>query len=220
MPLRGYPVVQLLSLAGTVIPAPQSRGHRLNPKPLTWPQIMIHPGATAWVNVISSNWCGPRPASWQLVLPRTGTLVIRRGWRMGICEVRPAASDLSVGPVEPVWAGPKWPLVPMIFGWPLRAPAGGSLPYEVFLMNAQTSGYRFPQGCPSYLERLAAGKRVIAAERHPLNCAHLGTMPGNVAAAFAMRMQVPPGVAGKATLTWALDPPFGFSRAVPVVISK
>jgi len=41
-----------------------------------------------------------------------------------------------------------------------------------------------------------------------------------VAVVFAMRMQVPPGMASKATLTWALDPPFGFSRAVPVIISR
>jgi hypothetical protein len=217
--LRGYPVVRLLSPARTVIPAPESRGQRLNPKPLTWPRIVIHPGASAWVNVISSNWCRPRPASWQLMLPRTGALVIRRGWRMGICEFRSTPSDLSVGPVEPAQAGPKWPLVPMIFGWPLHASAGGSLSYTVFLMNAQSS-YRFPRNCPTYVEHLATRRRLIAAERHPLNCARLGTIPGNVAAAFAMRIQVPPGVAGKATLTWALDPPFGFSRAVPVTISR
>jgi len=217
--LRGYPVVRLLSPAGTVIPAPESRGQRLNPKPLTWPRIVIHPGASAWVNVVSSNWCGPRPASWQLMLPRTGALVIRRGWRMGICEFRSGPSDLSVGPVEPAQAGPKWPLVPMIFGWPLHASAGGSLSYMVFLMNAQSS-YRFPRNCPTYVEHLATRRRLIAAERHPLNCARLGTIPRNVAAAFAMRIQVPPGVAGKATLTWALDPPFGFSRAVPVTISR
>ncbi|HEY3034585.1 MAG TPA: DUF4232 domain-containing protein [Streptosporangiaceae bacterium] len=218
--LRGYPAVRLLSPAGTVIPAPESRGHRLNPRPLTWPRIVIHPGATAWVNVISSNWCGPRPAAWQLVLPGTGALVIRHGWRMGICEFRSGPSDLSVGPVEPAQAGPKWPLVPMIFGWPLHGNAGGSLAYVVFLMNAQTDSYRFPQSCPTYVERLAAGKRLIAAERHLLNCAHLGAIPGNVAAAFTIRMQIPPGAAGKATLTWALDPPFGFSRSVPAVISR
>jgi hypothetical protein len=218
--LRGYPRVRLLSPAGTVIPAPESRGQRLNPKPLTWPQVVIHPRATAWVNVMSSNWCGPRPASWQLVLPGTGALIIRHGWQMGLCEFRSDPSDLSVGPVEPGQASPKWPLVPMIFGRPLHASAGGSLSYVVILMNAQNRSYRFPGNCPTYTERLAIGKRLIAAERHPLNCAHLGTIPGNVAAAFAMRIKVPPGVASKATLTWALDPPFGFSRAVPVITSR
>ncbi|HEY5987695.1 MAG TPA: hypothetical protein VIV12_15165, partial [Streptosporangiaceae bacterium] len=127
---------------------------------------------------------------------------------------------LSVGPVELAQAGRRWPLVPMIFGWPLHGNASGSLAYVVFLMNAQNAGYRFPSPCPTYVERLAAGKRVIAAERHLLNCGHLGAIPGNVAAAFTMRMQIPPGVAGKATLTWALDPPFGFSRSVPAEISR
>jgi hypothetical protein len=108
----------------------------------------------------------------------------------------------------------------MIFGWPLHASAGGSLSYVVILMNAQNRSYRFPRNCPSYTERLAIGKRLIASGRHPLNCAHLGILPGNVAAAFAMRIQAPPGVASKATLTWALDPPFGLSRAVPVIISR
>jgi hypothetical protein len=218
--LRGYPAVRLLSPAGTVIRAPESRGRRLNPKPVTWPRIVVRPGRSAWVNVISSNWCGPRPAAWRLLLPGSGALVIRRGRQMGICEFRSAPSDISVGPVEAPQADVKWPLVPMIFGWPLHASAGGSLSYVVFLMNAQTGSYRFPRRCPPYVERLARGRRLIAAERHVLNCAHVGTIPGNVAVAFAMRMRVPPGVAGKASLNWAMDPPFGFSRTVPAVIRR
>ncbi len=218
--LRGYPVVRLLSPAGTVIPAPESRGGRLNPRPLTWPRIVVRPGRQAWVNVISSNWCGPRPAAWLLQLPATGALVIRHGWQMGLCEFRSARSSLSVGPVEPPQAPPKWPLVPMIFGRPLRARAGGSLLYVVFLMNAQAGSYRFARRCPAYVERLARPGRLIAAERHVLNCAHVGVIPGDVAAAFAIRMAVPPGSAGKARLTWVLDPPFGFSESVPVLIRR
>jgi hypothetical protein len=61
--LHGHPVVQLLSPTGSIIPALESRGLRLYPKPLTWPQIVIQPGGSAWVNVISTNWCGPRPAA-------------------------------------------------------------------------------------------------------------------------------------------------------------
>lgn len=217
--LRGYPVVQLLSPAGTVIRTPESRGRRLNPKPVTWPRIVVRPGPPALVNVISSNWCGPRPAAWRLLLPATGALVIRRGWQMGICEFRSVPPDLSVGPVEPPQAPMKWPLVPMIFG-SLHASASGSLSYVVFLMNAQTANYRFPRHCPSYTERLTRGRRLIAAERHTLNCAHVGTIPGNIAVAFAMRISVPPVTAGQARLSWVLDPPFGFSRTVPAVIRR
>ncbi len=226
--LRGYPVVQLLGPAGAVIPAPESRGGRLQPRPLTWPRVVIRPGRSAWINVISSNWCGPRPAAWRLLLAGSGILVIRHGWQMGICEARSARSELSVGPVERPPAAPKWPLVPMMFGWPFHASAGTSLSYVVFLMNLAPPGvglvptkagsYRFPLPCPSYLERLAQGGRHIATERHVLNCAQVGTIPGNVAVRFAMQMRVPSGVVGKATLTWVLDPPLGFSRSVPVVI--
>ncbi|HEY5990898.1 MAG TPA: DUF4232 domain-containing protein [Streptosporangiaceae bacterium] len=218
--LRSYPVVRLLSPAGTVIPARESRAKRLNPKPATWPRIVVGPDRRAQVSVFSSNWCGPRPAAWRLLLPGTGALVIRHGWRMGLCEFRSAPADLSVGPVEAPQAGVKWPLVPMIFGPALHASVGGSLSYVVFLMNAQTRSYRFPGRCPSYVERLARGRRLIAAERHVLNCANVGTIPGNVAIAFTMRMRVPPGAAGQASLTWVLDPPFGFSRTVPTVIRR
>jgi hypothetical protein len=61
-------------------------------------------------------------------------------------------------------------------------------------------------------------KKVVAQERYVLNCSGVGTVPGNVAVSFAMRMPIPLGVAGKAKLTWELDPPFGFSRTVPAVI--
>src|SRR6266581_7345070 len=67
--LQGYPVVRLVDQSGVVIPAPESRGGRLQPRPLTWPRILVRPGGSAWINVTSSNWCGP---------PRTGAVHVLR----------------------------------------------------------------------------------------------------------------------------------------------
>ncbi len=61
-----------------------------------------------------------------------------------------------------------------------------------------------------------AGHRPATSSRHR----DLGVIPGNVAAAFTMRMQIPSGLTAKATLTWTLDPPFGFSRSVPAQIGR
>jgi len=86
------------------------------------------------------------------------------------------------------------------------------------LVPATAGSYRFSLPCPSYVERLTQVRWRIVAERHVLNCAQVGTIHGNVAVRFSMQMRVPADVVGKATLTWVLGPPFGFSRSVPVLI--
>ncbi len=156
----------------------------------------------------SSNWCGPHVAAWRLLLPESGALILRNGWRMGLCEFRSSPSFLSVGRFEPPPQKPKWPLVPMIFGEPLQASVGRSLSYVVILMNvppngpasnspSQAGSFTFHLPCPSYVERLTQGRRLVATERHVLNCAGVGTIPGNVAVRFAMQMRLPAALSAR-----------------------
>jgi len=166
-----------------------------------------------------------------VVVPGAGAFTLRHGWTMGVCEDRSAGSTLSVGPMEPPeHRHPRWPFVPRMFVWPYHASAGASLRYVIWLMNVPPQGppsksatkrgtFRFRQPCPSYVERLTQEGKVVAKERYALNCDRVGPIPGNVAVAFAMRIPIPVGLTGKATLTWVLDPPYGFSRNARVVIA-
>ena len=105
-----------------------------------------------------------------------------------------------------------------MIGSPLHGRTGTTLSYVVSLMNVPSHGpvsnrpfkvgsFRSLLPCPSYVESLMKHNKVVAKERHVLNCSVVGIIPGNVAVSFAMWIQIPLGVIGKAKLIWVLDPP-------------
>jgi hypothetical protein len=232
--LQGHPTVTLSGASGAPLSVNESQSDARfspeRPRPGTWPVLLLRPRDQVESFVVTSNWCGPRAAGWRVGLPDGTSTTLARGFAMGTCENASSVSGLSVGRFEPPQQKPRWPFLPIIFGFPLHANSEGTLSYVVILMNVPPNGtpsktatqagsFTFHLPCPSYMERLTQGRRLVATERYVLNCAVVGTILGNVAVQFAMQMRVPLGVVGKAKLTWTLDPPFGFSRTVPVMIS-
>jgi len=231
--VHGYPTIELIGAEGAVLTSPESHARPdfspTRPKPSTWPWVVLRPRGTAVSFVVSSNWCGREPAAWRVELPASGSFTIEHGWQMGVCEFRSDPSGLSVVPIEsPDTDHTKWPFVPMILTSPLDAMAGTPMRYLLFLMNVpdqpppksatELGSYSFPSTCPPYVERVVQRHRVVAEESHVLNCRVVGLVPGDTAVAFAMQIVIPLGLHGQAQLSWVLDPPYGFTRTVPVVI--
>lgn len=134
---------------------------------------------------------------------------------MGSCQDESSGSMLSVGGFAPPLRSPKWPLVPEIVDMPERSPTG-EISYIVTLMNVPRRAFRFPESCPSYAQRIVQDHQVVATARFVLNCEPVGVVPGETAVQFEMRMDVPEAISGPARLVWVLDPPYGFSRSMPI----
>jgi hypothetical protein len=181
----------------------------------------LHPGRTAFVPILWSNWCPPDaivtsygtpPASLVLVLPQGGELTAAVD-RASRCDSPTAPSTLSIKPFVPVGRQPPpsshLPLRVVIVGASRdktrppspRVRAGGLLRYEVALTNIAPRPFSF-RGCPTYLQDL--DRRT---DSYVLNCKPLGTLQPRKSARFAMVLRVPRKARiGRTSLFWLLGP--------------
>jgi hypothetical protein len=99
------------------------------------------------------------------------------------------------------------------------AVAGRPFHYQVALVNPLAHAYTFPATCPSYQETLRVRGEIVASQTYSLNCRAAPTVPPNTAVVFDMVLQIPGDVrAGRASIRWFLDPPYGFDGATTISI--
>ncbi len=137
---------------------------------------------------------------------------------------------------------PATPLPPALaasIDAPADARSGAPLRFIVRLRNISPDIYRWPAGCPLYLEGLS-GREVDPTDRpsrfvtespprwvgtaneiHPLNCAEAGQIIPGAEVSFEMWIAVPPDASGPNTLFWRLEglsfaTAAGASRAINV----
>jgi len=220
--LRGSPLITLLDATDTALPIEEHRGSTqfspVKPKPPTWPTLLLEPRDEVRVFVVSANQCGPKVAEWDVALPDGTHEQITDGWTMGVCLYPHRTATLSIGSFEPPQTRPKWPLAPNVVDDPLQAETGSDLNYVLSLYNVPGRPFTFPSPCLSYEQRIQRSGHVFAKELLTLNCASLGTMPGQTAVNFAMTMHIPSGLKGKYWLVWTLDPPYGYDTKVPLTV--
>jgi hypothetical protein len=181
----------------------------------------LHPGRTAFVPILWSNWCpsdavvtsyGTPPTSLVLVLPQRGELTASVD-RAPRCDSPSAPSTLSIKPFARRGRQPlpssHLPLRVVIVGASsdktrppsLRVKAGGVLRYDVALTNVARRPFRF-RGCPTYLQDL--DRRL---DSYVLNCKPLGILRPRESARFAMVLHVPKNAeVGRTSLFWLLGP--------------
>src|SRR6266542_5058 len=222
--VSGRPHVRLITSTGRALPVaryPVSPAFNPEqPRPPTWPVVVLEPAHRALAFIVWRNWCHPvtEGASWRVTLPGGYSFSLPGPGSIGPrCDTPSAASTLGVAPLEPDLSSPKWPLVPMIEA-PPAAVAGRSFIYRVTLLHPENEPFRF-SWCPPYREELKLGGKTLAVEAHVLNCGPMGEIPPDTGALFDMVLQVPATTSfGKAQLTWTLDPGYGFSRSTEVMI--
>jgi hypothetical protein len=190
----------------------------IQPRPPTWPTVVLDPGRATDALIGWSNWCGRTEARWRVELPGGGTVaVVSAGGR---CDAPEGTFGVSIRPFAP----PPLQKVPSLpeqdFGFvPLDIIPGQPIQYEVTLTNL----YRHPiylTHCPSYGERLMNEAGTIVSRTYLLNCQAVPVIPAETAVVFAMMLDVPADApSGRAELIWRLDPPNGSPRSVPVMIT-
>jgi len=90
---------------------------------------------------------------------------------------------------------------------PSDAKAGQTLEYEVTLTNIFSRALAFPNGCPGYMEALAAPSSWTTGKEWFLpNCGPIRTVQPGASVRFAMRIEVPATTPpGTLSLLWGLD---------------
>lgn len=219
--VTGRPGVSLVGADGVELDiqiVPAGPGER-------WPEepyVVLPPGGSALAFMVWRNWCGPRDdqVTWLIDLPGVGRFDVPGPGAGPFCNAPGEAWTLSVAsvrPQDPPVEG-KWPLASLIQGEFSVAP-GSDLRYVVILHTAGDS-YTFPADCPAYEETATLPDGTKASATYTLNCGEAGTFTSEVAVAFEMVLHIPADATpGVSQLHWALDPPWGTSKTVPLTIT-